>query len=208
MSIKIKQFIAGQLENNMYLVYEEDTKKAVLIDATAPVPELLYTVKNFGLDVEYILLTHGHFDHILGLTELKKALGAEAVICHDDLIISDNINEFTRFFGGMEESVPPVYEKFIKDGDVITVGNMQIKVIHTPGHTEGGVCYLLNDNLFSGDTLFMGSVGRTDLFGGNFDKLSDSVKNKLFKLDDNIKVYPGHGPKTTIGYEKKHNEIL
>lgn len=208
MSIKIKQFIAGQLENNMYLVYEEDTKKAVLIDATALVPELLDIVKNLGLDVEYILLTHGHFDHILGLTELKKALGAEAVICHDDLIISDNINEFTRFFGGMEESVPPVYEKFIKDGDVITVGNMQIKVIHTPGHTEGGVCYLLNDNLFSGDTLFMGSVGRTDLFGGNFDKLSDSVKNKLFKLDDNIKVYPGHGPKTTIGYEKKHNEIL
>ena len=208
MSIKIKQFIAGQLENNMYLVYDEDTKKAVLIDATAPVPELLDTVKNLGLDVEYILLTHGHFDHILGLTELKKALVAEAVICHDDLIISDNINEFTRFFGGMEESVPPVYEKFIKDGDVITVGNMQIKVIHTPGHTQGGVCYLLNDNLFSGDTLFMGSVGRTDLFGGNFDKLSDSVKNKLFKLDDNIKVYPGHGPKTTIGYEKKHNEIL
>ena len=208
MSIKIKQFIAGQLENNMYLVYDEDTKKAVLIDATAPVPELLDIVKNLGLDVEYILLTHGHFDHILGLTELKKALGAEAVIYHDDLIISDNINEFTRFFGGMEESVPPVYEKFIKDGDVITVGNMQIKVIHTPGHTQGGVCYLLNDNLFSGDTLFMGSVGRTDLFGGNFDKLSDSVKNKLFKLDDNIKVYPGHGPKTTIGYEKKHNEIL
>ena len=208
MSINIKQFIAGQLENNMYLVYDEDTKKAVLIDATAPVPELLDIVKNLGLDVEYILLTHGHFDHILGLTELKKALGAEAVICHDDLIISDNINEFTRFFGGMEESVPPVYEKFIKDGDVITVGNMQIKVIHTPGHTQGGVCYLLNDNLFSGDTLFMGSVGRTDLFGGNFDKLSDSVKNKLFKLDDNIKVYPGHGPKTTIGYEKKHNEIL
>lgn len=208
MSIKIKQFIAGQLENNMYLVYDEDTKKAVLIDATAPVPELLDIVKNLGLDVEYILLTHGHFDHILGLTELKKALGAEAVICHDDLIISDNINEFTCFFGGMEESVPPVYEKFIKDGDVITVGNMQIKVIHTPGHTQGGVCYLLNDNLFSGDTLFMGSVGRTDLFGGNFDKLSDSVKNKLFKLDDNIKVYPGHGPKTTIGYEKKHNEIL
>ena len=208
MSIKIKQFIAGQLENNMYLVYDEDTKKAVLIDATAPVPELLDIVKNLGLDVEYILLTHGHFDHILGLTELKKALGAEAVICHDDLIISDNINEFTRFFGGMEESVPPVYEKFIKDGDVITVGNMQIKVIHTPGHTQGGVCYLLNDNLFSGDTLFMGSVGRTDLFGGDFNKISDSIKNKLFKLNDDIKVYPGHGPMSTIGYEKKHNEIL
>ena len=85
---------------------------------------------------------------------------------------------------------------------------MNIKVIHTPGHTEGGVCYLIEDNLFSGDTLFRGSVGRTDLFGGNFSKLSDSIKNKLFKLDNDIKVFPGHGPMTTIGYEKKYNEIL
>ena len=101
-----------------------------------------------------------------------------------------------------------MYEKFVKDGDIITVGDMQIKVINTPGHTEGGVCYLIEDKLFSGDTLFRESVGRTDLFGGSFEKLLDSVKNKLFKLDDNITVYPGHGPATTIGYEKKHNEIL
>lgn len=207
MNIEIKQFIAGQLENNMYLVYDEDTKKAVLIDATAPVSELLDTVNKLGLDVEYILLTHGHFDHIMGLNDLKKELGSKAVICEDDIVLSNNINEFTRLFN-WPDSVPPVYEKFVKDGDIITVGNMQIKVIHTPGHTEGGVCYLLNDNLFSGDTLFMGSVGRTDLFGGSFEKLSDSIKNKLFKLVDNITVYPGHGPKTTIGYEKKHNEIL
>ncbi len=207
MSIIIKQFIAGQLENNMYLVFDEDTKKAVLIDATALLPEIIDTVKQLGADVQYILLTHGHFDHIVGLNNLKKGLNAEAVICKDDLVISDNINEFTRVFN-WPDSVPPVYEKFIKDGDVIPVGNMQIKVIHTPGHTEGGVCYLVEDNLFSGDTLFMGSVGRTDLFGGDFSKLSDSIKNKLFKLDDNTKVYPGHGPMTTIGYEKKHNEIL
>ena len=204
----IKCFTAGQLENNMYLVIDENTKKAVLIDASALIPEITDTVKAYGADVEYILLTHGHFDHIMGLNELKKALNAKAVICHDDLIISDNINEFTRLFGGLCESVPPVYEKFVKDGDIITVGDMQIRVIHTPGHTEGGVCYLIEDKLFSGDTLFKGSVGRTDLFGGNFQELLDSVKNILFKLDDNTTVYPGHGPATTVGHEKKYNEIL
>lgn len=207
MGIKIKQFIAGQLENNMYLVKDEDTRKAVLIDATELIPEILDTVKELGADVQYILLTHGHFDHIMGLNDLKKELNTEAVICKDDLVISDNINEFTRLFN-WPDSVPPVYEKYIKDGDVITVGNMNIKVIHTPGHTEGGVCYLIQDNLFSGDTLFRGSVGRTDLFGGDFSKLSDSITSKLFKLDNDIKVFPGHGPMTTIGYEKKHNEIL
>lgn len=207
MGIKIKQFIAGQLENNMYLVMDEDTKKAVLIDATELIPEISDTIKQLGADVQYILLTHGHFDHIMGLNDLKKELKSEAMICKDDLVISDNINEFTRLFN-WPDSKPPVYEKYIKDGDVITVGNMKISVIHTPGHTEGGVCYLIEDNLFSGDTLFRGSVGRTDLFGGNFSKISDSIKNKLFKLDNDIKVFPGHGPMTTIGYEKKHNEIL
>ncbi len=204
----IKCFTAGQLENNMYLVIDENTKQAVLIDASALIPEITDTVKAYGADVEYILLTHGHFDHIMGLNELKKALNAKAVICHDDLIISDNINEFTRLFGGLCESVPPVYEKFVKDGDIIAVGDMQIRVIHTPGHTQGGVCYLIEDKLFSGDTLFRESVGRTDLFGGNFQELLDSVKNKLFKLDDNTTVYPGHGPATTVGHEKKYNEIL
>lgn len=207
MTIQIKQFITGQLENNMYLVVDKDTKKAVLIDAPACMPELINTVNELGADVEYILLTHGHFDHIMGLTALKKALNAKAVINKNDLVISDNINEFARLFG-MPGTTPPTYEKFVEDGDCINVGNMSIKVIHTPGHTEGGVCYLIGDDLFSGDTLFRGSVGRTDLFGGNFEKIENSIKNVLFKLDDNVKVYPGHGPMTTIGYEKKYNEIL
>ena len=200
----IKQFIAGQLENNMYLVADEKTKKAVLIDASALIPEITNTVKELGIDAEYILLTHGHFDHIMGLNSLKQALNAEAVICKDDLVISDNVNEFTRLFG-LPDSIPPVYEKYISDNDIINVGELNIKVIHTPGHTEGGVCYLIEDKLFAGDTLFRESVGRTDLFGGSFEKLSDSIKNKLFKLDDNIIVYPGHGDLTTIGHEKKYN---
>lgn len=201
----IKQFIAGQLENNMYLVADEASRKAVLIDASSNIPELIEFAKDY--DVEYILLTHGHFDHIMGLTSLKQALGAQAVISKDDLVISDNINEFTRLFG-LPDTVPPTYEKFVKDGDIINVGGLKIKVIATPGHTEGGVCYLIEDNLFSGDTLFKQSVGRTDLFGGDFKKLTNSIKNKLFKLDDNIKVFPGHGDMTTIGFEKKYNEII
>lgn len=203
----IKQFTLGQLENNVYLVMDEKTKKAVLIDATAVSPEIVQTVKELGAKVQYILLTHGHFDHVMGVNALKKVLNTEAVIHKDDLAVSDNVNEFTRLFGLPDGEVPK-YELFIKDGDIIPVGDMKIKVIHTPGHTEGGVCYLIDDKMFSGDTLFRESVGRTDLFGGSFEKLSDSIKNKLFKLNDNITVYPGHGPQTTIGHEKKYNELI
>ena len=203
----IKRFIAGRLENNIYLVADDKSSEAVLIDATQDLPEIQKAVKDLGVKVKYILLTHGHFDHIFGLNSLKKSLNAPAVICKDDLVISDNINEFTRLFG-LPDSVPPKYDMYIKDGDEILLGSYKIKVIHTPGHTEGGVCYLVDGKLFSGDTLFRGSVGRTDLFGGNFGKLSDSIKNKLFKLDDKTEVFPGHGDMTTIGFEKKYNEII
>lgn len=203
----IKQFIAGLIENNMYLVMDEKSHDAVLIDAPQDIPELKKVVDELVANVKYILITHGHFDHIMGLNSLKKTLNAPAVICKDDLAISDNVNEFTRLFG-VPDIVPPTYEKFVKDGDVLDVGDMQIKVIQTPGHTEGGVCYLIGENLFSGDTLFKQSVGRTDLFGGNLEKIRHSVKEVLFKLDENIKVFPGHGPITTIAYEKKYNEII
>ena len=178
--ITVKNFIAGQLENNIYLVMDEKTKKAVLIDASSNIPEIAKTIKELKADVEYILLTHGHFDHIMGLNSLKETLNSKAVIHKDDLVISDNINEYTRLFG-LPDSDAPSYDLYIKDGDIIPVGDMKIKVIHTPGHTEGGVCYLIDDKLFSGDTLLRESVGRTDLFGGSFEKLSDSIKNKLFK---------------------------
>lgn len=203
----IKQFVAGLIENNMYLIVDENTRKAVVIDAPADIPELKKTVDELGAKVKYILITHGHFDHIVGLNSIKKTFNAPAVICKDDLELSDKINDFTRLFG-IPNSVPPTYEKFVKDGDIIEVGDLKIKVIQTAGHTEGGVCYLVDGNLFSGDTLFKQSVGRTDLFGGSFDKIRHSVKDILFNLDENTKVFPGHGPMTTIAYEKQHNEII
>ena len=143
----IKRFIAGRLENNIYLVADEKSGEAVLIDATQDLPEIQKAVKDLGVKVKYILLTHGHFDHIFGLNSLKKSLNAPAVICKDDLVISDNINEFTRLFG-LPDSVPPKYDMYIKDGDEILLGSYKIKVIHTPGHTEGGVCYLVDGKLF------------------------------------------------------------
>ena len=203
----IKQFVAGLIENNMYLVVDENTREAVVIDAPADIPELKKTVDELGAKVKYILITHGHFDHIMGLNSLKKTLNAPAVICKEDISISDKINDFTRLFG-VPDSVPPTYEKFVKDGDVIEVGDLKIKVIQTAGHTEGGVCYLVDENLFSGDTLFRQSVGRTDLYGGSFEKICHSVKDILFNLDENTKVFPGHGDITTIAYEKKYNEII
>ena len=201
----IKQFVAGFLENNMYLILDETSKKGVLVDATEFLPEIAEAAKDY--DIEYILLTHGHFDHILGIKDLSKNLNAKTVINKDDLIISDNVNEFTGLFN-MPEIDVPTFDLYVKDDDEINVGNLKIKVISTPGHTEGGVCYLIDDKLFSGDTLFRESVGRTDLFGGNFSKIKDSIKNKLFKLNEKIEVFPGHGPKTTIEHEKKYNEIV
>lgn len=203
----IKQFVAGLIENNMYLIVDENTREAVVIDAPADIPELKKTVDELGAKVKYILITHGHFDHIMGLNSLKKTLNAPAVICKDDLELSNKINDFTRLFG-VPDSIPPTYEKFVKDGDIIEVGDLKIKVIQTAGHTEGGICYLVDGNLFSGDTLFKQSVGRTDLLGGSFDKICHSVKDILFNLDENTKVFPGHGPMTTIAYEKQYNEII
>ena len=205
--MKIKKYVVGMIGTNCYLVINEETKESVMVDPGAYPAKVKNAVKEQGLKLKAVLLTHAHFDHIMGLNSLKKTLNAPAVICKDDLVISDNVNEFTRLFG-VPDIVPPTYEKFVKDGDVLDVGDMQIKVIQTPGHTEGGVCYLIGENLFSGDTLFKQSVGRTDLFGGNLEKIRHSVKEVLFKLDENIKVFPGHGPITTIAYEKKYNEII
>ena len=205
--MKIEKYVVGMIGTNCYLVINEETKDTVMVDPGAYPAKVKNAVKEQGLKLKAVLLTHAHFDHIMGLNSLKKTLNAPAVICKDDLAISDNVNEFTRLFG-VPDIVPPTYEKFVKDGDVLDVGDMQIKVIQTPGHTEGGVCYLIGENLFSGDTLFKQSVGRTDLFGGNLEKIRHSVKEVLFKLDENIKVFPGHGPITTIAYEKKYNEII
>lgn len=203
----IKTYVAGPFDANNYLVSNKETKEAVLIDCSDYVQDIINEVNMNGLTVKYILITHGHFDHVLGINEMKNALNAEVIVPAEDLILIENINENARFFG-QEVIEIPEHDKTYDEGIDLRIGKHEIEVIQTPGHTEGGVSLLIGNALFSGDTLFKDSFGRTDLYGGNSRKLINSIVNELFNLPDNTLVYPGHGPSTTIGYEKQHNDIM
>lgn len=204
--MKMKTYLAGPLEANNYLVWDEISKEAVLIDCSEYKEEILSDIKTLDLKVKHILLTHGHFDHVMGVNEMAKALGAKVAINQNDIVLLDNINEFGMLFGFSEIDTPK-HDILISDNDTFNIGNIQIKAIHTPGHTEGGISYLIENNLFCGDTMFRGTYGRTDLFGGDFKKIIHSIKDVLFKLDDKVKLYPGHGETSDMGYEKKYNDI-
>ena len=201
--MNLKTFEAGPLSANNYLLTDGD--EAVLVDCSAVTEGELKALE--GINLKYILLTHGHFDHVLGVNELRSITGAKVLVFEDDVERMGESSAIMHTFGAQDIETP-FADEFFKDGQTIKFGNTEIKVLHTPGHTEGGASFLVDGKLFSGDTLFKDYVGRCDLPGGNFSKISDSVKNKLFKLDDNIVVYPGHGETTTIGYEKEFNEIL
>ncbi len=203
----IKTYIAGPFDANNYLVVDKETKEAVLIDCSDFVQDIVNEVNMNGYNVKYILITHGHFDHVLGINEMKNALNAEVIVPAEDLILIENINEHARFFGQEIIDIPE-HDRTYDEGVDLRIGKHEIEVIQTPGHTEGGVSLLIGNSLFSGDTLFKDSFGRTDLYGGNSRKLINSIVNELFNLPDNTVVYPGHGPSTTIGYEKQHNDIM
>ena len=204
--MKMKTYISGPLDANNYLVWDDNSKEAVLIDCSDYREDIIEDIKTEGLKVKYILLTHGHFDHVIGVNGMAKVLEAKVGIHRNDVVLLDNINEFGRLFG-FDEIEPPKYDFTVNDGDIIKLGQEEIQAIYTPGHTEGGVCYLIGEKLFCGDTMFRGSYGRTDLFGGDFKKILNSIKNVLFKLDDKTLLYPGHGENSDMGYEKKYNDI-
>lgn len=203
----LKQYIAGPIDANNYLVADEKSKEAVLIDCSEHVQKILDDVKELGLKVKYILLTHRHFDHVMGVNSMKKELGAEVLINQKDEKQLEMTQTILKTFGIFVEKNPE-YDKYIDKNTELKIGEIPIKIFETPGHTEGGLCYLIDGKLFSGDTLFRNYVGRTDLPGGNYAKLENSIKNVLYKLPDETEVFPGHNEMTTIGYEKKHNEII
>lgn len=204
----LETFILGPIENNNYLLVDEENKDAVLIDCTEDSDEIHNAIKKYDAKLKYILLTHGHFDHVLGVNAFRAKYPDCKVLLHEsDKELMQGISSFALKFGLPAVEVQKV-DEYLKDGDIIKFGNNEIKVIHTPGHTKGGVCYLVEDKLFSGDTLFFQSVGRTDLPDGHFGQLKSSISEKLFTLDDNINVYPGHGPTTSIGHEKVNNQFI
>ena len=206
--ITIKTFVEGPIDANNYLVIDDATKEAVLIDCSSARAEFIQSIKDSGVNLKQILLTHGHFDHLLGIDGFKDVLGVDTYISEDDMSQVRMTPEMLQMFLGMMSSSIPSVAGYIKDGDVVKIGNTEIKAIATPGHTKGGMCYLVENKLFSGDTLFQGSCGRCDLPEGDFETIVKSIKEKLFTLPEEIEVYPGHGGKTTIAHEKKFNDII
>ncbi|OGI03016.1 MAG: hypothetical protein A2Y25_03735 [Candidatus Melainabacteria bacterium GWF2_37_15] len=203
----VKTLTLGFFSCNNYLVMCEDTNDAVLIDAGGDYEATMQEVRNSNANLKYIFHTHGHLDHISGDVELKAKAGVKVFIHKGDQFLVEKFKDQLMMFGLPDMEIP-VIDEHVDDGQVLEVGKLKFKVIHTPGHSPGSVCYLVDDVLFSGDTLFRDSVGRTDLYGGSYEQIGESIKNKLFTLDESIKVYPGHGSPTSIGYEKENNPFF
>ncbi|MFH0703176.1 MAG: MBL fold metallo-hydrolase [bacterium] len=203
----IRTLNIGPFQVNNYLIVCRDTLESALIDAGGDYKATIKLASEYNAKIKYVLNTHGHLDHIAGDFDLQTKGGAKILIHKADEFLVNSLKEHLKTYG-MPEYEPPKPDEFIEDGQEIKIGDLTIKVIHTPGHSPGSVCYLLNNILFSGDTLFADSVGRTDLPGGSYEELANSIKNKLFTLDDATIVYAGHGAATTILNEKLHNPFF
>ena len=202
MSVKMATF--GDMANNCYLIVDDKTNKSALVDCTEYSDKMLELIGD--TELEYILLTHGHFDHILGAKEIKERFGCKIAIGEADAEMLTSARYSLAVFTRHEQgNVEP--DILLHDGDIITLGSTGIKVIATPGHTKGGVCYLTGDSLFVGDTLFKLSYGRTDFPGGSWTELQQSLK-KLAALDGDYTVYTGHEEITTLDFERRYNEYL
>jgi glyoxylase-like metal-dependent hydrolase (beta-lactamase superfamily II) len=204
---------AGPFMKNGFVVSCEETREAVFIDPGDEVEGLLSYIDRQGLTIRYILLTHAHFDHVTGVSAAKRRLGVPICLHRDDLFLYEHVVETGAMFGLRVEKQPPI-DAFYEPGQVFAFGRYTAAVHHTPGHCPGGVCLQIGKageagkELFVGDTLFAGSIGRTDLPGGDYATLIDSIKRVLFPFGDDAIVHPGHGPDTTIGRERRTNPFL
>ena len=199
----------GPFLANCYILGCEKTKEAVVIDPGDEANKILMTINKNKLKVKYILNTHSHLDHVSGNKNLKELTSAPIMIHEMDADGLQRLSTFGSLFGITVENSPSP-DQYLNDGDIIKFGDIDLKVIHTPGHSSGGVSFYAEKDkkIFVGDTLFNFSIGRTDLPGGSYETLIESVVKKIFPLGDDVEVYPGHGPATTIGYEKKHNPFF
>jgi hydroxyacylglutathione hydrolase len=203
----------GPFFKNGFVVGCEETREAVLIDPGDEVASLLAFAERGGLTIRHILLTHAHVDHVTGVAAAKRALKVPIRLHKDDLFLYERAVEMGAMFGLTVEPQPPI-DRFYEPAEVIPFGTYEVRVHHTPGHCPGGVCLQVGkkgsvgNELFVGDTLFAGSIGRTDLPGGDYDTLIASIRTVLFAMGDEAIVHAGHGPDTTIGKERRTNPFL
>jgi len=205
--IQIRKLVVGPVSTNCFIIWDEGTKEGAIIDPGEEAERILEIVVDLELNIKYILATHCHFDHIAGIPGLKRELDAEFLAHVDDIsFIEESQTAAGRW--GFEIEQCPMPDNYAKEGDELEIGDLKMTVIHLPGHSPGGVGYLCGDVLFSGDTLFQGSIGRTDFRMGSLEILSKSIRERLYTLPNDTKVMTGHGPSTTIGAEKASNMFV
>lgn len=203
----IKKLEVGPIMANCFILGCEDTRESVVIDPGDDADRILMILAKEKLTVKYLINTHGHFDHVGANRRMKEVTGAKLAIHPDDVPMLSELSRSAASFGLSAENSPEP-DWLLQDKDTVRFGNITLTVIHTPGHSRGGISLYTPGHLFAGDTLFAGSIGRTDLPGGDYDTLIASIKQKLLVLPDDTVVYTGHGPETTIADEKRMNPFL
>ena len=205
--MELARLVVGPLQVNCYIVNDERTNEAIVIDPGDDAQDILHLVNGKGLKVKYIINTHAHFDHVGANKLLKEATGAELLIHEGDSGLLGVTANQARIFG-MTAPSSPKPDRFVRHGDVIQAGGIALTVLHTPGHSAGGISLKGDGVVFTGDALFAGSIGRTDLMDGDLTTLITSIKEHLMTLPDDTVVLSGHGPQSTIGEERRENPFL
>ena len=205
--MKVQTVVVGPLETNCYLVYCEATRECAIVDPGADPDRIFLEISELSLKPTALLNTHGHLDHIGANRDMKDHYAVPLMIHASDKPFLDSVqNNELRFWLNAKDS--PSADRYLEEGQDIPIGRSSLRVIHTPGHTPGSVCFLGKDFLLSGDTLFCEGVGRTDLPGGSGRQLEESIRTKILTLPDGLDVFPGHGPRTTVGREKSNNPFV
>ncbi|MBI2287423.1 MAG: MBL fold metallo-hydrolase [Chloroflexi bacterium] len=203
----LEKLEVGAYAANCYIIGDESSKEGLIIDPGAEANRISRKVKDLGLKIKYIALTHGHMDHVGALKETKEITHARVAIHADDAAGLQARNTFTTAFG-LSPQTTSSPDLLLSNGDSLDIGDLHFLVLHTPGHTPGGICLFGEGVVFTGDTLFNFSIGRIDLAGGSYEQIMDSIRTRLMVLPDETVVYPGHGPESTIGTERRLNPFL